>query len=171
MKKKLYPLLFAALLIGCSKPTQKGLVYFNDFESIKGWTDILLEKKPVHSGIYSNRLDSVHVYGENLKLTFREIAPAILKKVKISVWVFIPDASIKGKLVMEINQPDKKNVFWIGKDLTDHVHKYGEWVEVVQEFTLVKKALLLPENSIKIFVWNLSKKQMYIDDMRVEFVM
>jgi hypothetical protein len=168
--KKLLQLFILVSLAGCSKPVQKGMVYFNDFESIKGWTDVLLDKKPVHSGIYSNRIDTGHVYSENLKLAFKEISDYKVNKVKISVWVLIPDSSIKGKLVMEINQPDKKNLFWLGKDLKDYVKKYGEWVELKEEFTLVKKEILLPQNSIKLFVWNLSKKPMYVDDMRVEFV-
>ncbi|HWY38837.1 MAG TPA: hypothetical protein VNY73_09780 [Bacteroidia bacterium] len=169
--KKVLCLLFIANLIGCSGNKQKGLVYYNDLEGIKGWTDILLEKKPVHSGIYSNRLDSVHVYGENFKLSFKEISEHILKKVKISAWVFIPDSTIKGKLVMEINQPDKKNVFWIGKDLKEYVNKFGEWIEIKQEFTFVKKEIMVPQNHVKIFVWNLSKKEMYVDDIRIEFVL
>lgn len=171
MKKILCTLLVASAFIGCSKHKQKGLVYFNDFESIKGWTDILLDKKPVHSGIYSNRLDTGHVYSENLKLYFKEISDHMVHKVKISVWVFIPDTSVHGKLVMEINQPDKKNLFWVGKSFNECVKKYGDWTEISQEFTLIKKEILLPQNSIKIFVWNLSKKPMYVDDMRVEFVL
>lgn len=169
--KKIIALCLLISCIGCTnKSQQKGLVYYNDFESIKGWTDILLVKKPVHSGLYSNRLDSVHVYGETLKLTFNEISERHIKKVKIKFWVYLLDATQKSKLVLQIDQPDKKNIFWIGKSIEDYVKKTGEWTEVTLELSLVNEEFQLPQNIIKVFPWNLSKNEMYIDDMRVEFV-
>ena len=168
--KKIIGLCILISCIGCTNNKQKGLVYYNDFENIKGWSDVLLEKKPVHSGIYSNRLDSVNFYGKTFKLTFKEISDQAIKKVKINFWVYLLDSNSKGKLVMEIDQPDKKNVFWIAKNIEDYVKKSGEWTEVTLEFTFVKKEIMLPENIIKIYPWNLSKKVMYIDDVRIEFV-
>ena len=168
--KKIIGLCILISCIGCTNNKQKGLVYYNDFENIKGWSDVLLEKKPVHSGIYSKRLDSVNFYGKTFKLTFKEISDQAIKKVKINFWVYLLDSNSKGKLVMEIDQPDKKNVFWIAKNIEDYVKKSGEWTEVTLEFTFVKKEIMLPENIIKIYPWNLSKKVMYIDDVRIEFV-
>ena len=168
--KKITCLCIFISCIGCTNNKQKGLVYYNDFETIKSWSDVLLEKKPVHSGIYSNRLDSVNFYGESFKLTFKEISDQVVKKVKINFWVYLHDSSSKGKLVVEINQPDKKNVFWIAKNIEDFDKKPSQWTEVTLEFTFVKKEIMLPENVIKIYPWNLSKKEMYIDDVRIEFV-
>ena len=87
MKKILYPCLL--LLMACNTPKQKGLVYFNDFESIKGWAPINLSKKIAHSGIFSNKLDSGHVYGATFKELFREISDDKLVKVKVSFWAYI----------------------------------------------------------------------------------
>ena len=169
--KKIISLCLLLSFAGCKNSgKQKGLMYYNDFESIKGWADVLLEKKPVHSGIYSNRLDTVNRYGETLKLTFKEISEKLIKKVKVSYWVYLSDASSKGKLVLEINQPDKKNLLWTAKNIEEFAKTPGQWIEIKLEFSFPKKEFMLPQNSIKIYPWNLGNNQIYVDDVRIEFV-
>ena len=155
---------------GCNKNKQQGLVYFNDFENIKGWTDVLLDRKPVHSGSYSNRLDSINTYGETFKLSFKEISDHIIRKVKVKLWVFFPNKEAKGKFVIEINQPDKKNLFWIAKNIEELVKTPGEWTQIEMEFSFVNKDYMLPQNVIKIFPWNLNKQPFFVDDVRLEFI-
>jgi hypothetical protein len=169
--KKIISLCILLSCAGCKSNKQTGLKYYNDFESIKGWTEVLLEKKPVHSGIYSNRLDTVNRYGETFKLTFKEISDRLLKKAKVSFWVFLPDAMSKAKLVMQIDQPDKKNLFWTAKNIEDFVKTPGQWTEVKFEFSFVNKDFLLPQNIIKIYSWNIGKDKIFIDDIRIEFVL
>lgn len=165
-------LTFCIMLIffSCNNNKQQGLVYFNNFESIKGWSKLQLEKTTVHSGVYANQLDVENPYGETFELPFKEIAEQQLKKVRVKFWTLLPDTSVKAKLVIEINQPDKKNVFWIAKSIEDYVKTPGTWTEVALEFTLPDKSIISPENFIKIFPWNLGKQILYVDDFRIEFV-
>ena len=84
--------------------------------------------------------------------------------------MFLPNADSKGKLVLEINQPDKKNVFWTAKNIEDFAKTPGKWCEIKLEFSFTNKDIMVPLNGIKIYPWNLSKSEIYIDDFRVEFV-
>jgi len=162
-------ILFA--LSGCFRNNkQKGLVYYTDFEGVKGWTQTLFSKNPVHSGVYSNRLDSTHHFGLTLKLLFREISDKPVKKVKISFWAYLQDTTTKGKLVLEISDFHKQNLFWVAKHIEDYVSKPNAWTKVNLEFTLTKENISASDNIISIYPWNVSKSEIYIDDTRIEFV-
>jgi len=166
MKKIIYAFLFFS--VACTPPKQKGLIFFNDFESIKGWASVCLSKKVVHSGIYSNQLDSTHVYGESFKAVFKEISEDKVVKVKVSFWTFMnPDA--QGDLVVEIKKPDLSTAMWTAKKLSEIAPKIGKWQEVQAEFTFPDSALK-SVNTICIYPWNVSKGTFYVDDFRLEFV-
>src|SRR5690242_20001520 len=110
MKKRIiYFFVAATLLYGCKSDKQKGLTYFNDFESIKGWTNVLLAANPVHSGKYSNKLDSNNLYGLTLSLPFRQITPLHIRKAKVTVWVYLT-ANASGYIAMDVKTKDKKTI-------------------------------------------------------------
>ena len=104
--KKVLLLLLVVVFVSCgNKPKQKGLIYYNDFETIKGWNkDINLAKTPIHSGIYSNKLDSTHMYGSTLKLRFKEVEPDPIRKIKCSLWCYLKTNKTQGKIVLAIPQ-------------------------------------------------------------------
>ena len=157
------------LLCGCGMPKQKGLVYVNDLESIKGWTQLNLTKKIAHSGLYSNKFDSSHVYGLTFNQLFRELSDDKITKAKVSFWIYM-DKNASGKLVLEVKKPNNTDALWTAKNLADIVPKRGEWQQVNLNFTL-NDSINKPENAIAIYPWNLSKGNFYIDDMRIEFIL
>jgi hypothetical protein len=172
MKTTTYIFLFL-IVIGCSqKSKQKGLVYYNDYESIKGWSSpLVLTKETAHSGTYSNKLDTgLATFGNTFRLKFKEIIPARIKKVKLSFWAYLTDVTSEGKFVIDITgSPENKSVFWIAKDINDALAGHGKWTEVKVDYTLEDK-VTLPGNTILIYPWNTGKKAFYIDDVRIEFV-
>jgi hypothetical protein len=167
--KKTICLSLIILLAACNHPRQKGLVYYNDFESIKGWTYVNLSREKAHSGIYSNKLDSSSVYGETFRQHFFEISDAKVVKVKLSLWAYLtPNA--KGKLVVDIRNKDSKTVFWAGQHL-ELAPKRDEWQKIDTTITFAADSISGAGNLISVFPWNLSKSPIYIDDFRVEFVL
>ena len=169
MKKNLYLLLAVTLLLAsCSHPKQRGLTFVNDFESVKGWSDVLLATGPVHSGKFSNRLDSLHPYGLTFSLPFKNITPLHLRKVKVSMWVYLTEGA-NGSLVMDVKTPERSTVFWAGEDFTKHAQP-GSWQKVSVEFSLQNNSFNVPTNIIGIYPWNSGKKEFYIDDVEIEFV-
>jgi hypothetical protein len=155
--------------MGCESPKQNGLVYFNDFESIKGWAPLNLARWPVHSGRLSNRLDSNHQYGSSFLLPFIEISPKKLKMVKITAWVYFTQ-KCDVSLAMEIKTPDLKSLIWEGINMEEQVNEIGKWQQVTAMFSLRDKNFNSPENLVNIYTWDKGKKDIYIDDITIEFV-
>jgi hypothetical protein len=176
-------------------PKRTGLLYTNDFESIKGWQSVTLTSYPVHSGLYSNKMDSMHVYGATFRLPFRDISAKRLKKVRISLWTYFEENS-QATLVMDIDNPDNKSISWtganmalelqqIGKNITkwqqitdtrsnyssrSSIQEIGKWQQITQEFSLQDTMINKPDNIINIYPWNNGKKNVYVDDIVIEFI-
>jgi hypothetical protein len=158
------------LIVACGQPKQKGLIYYNDCESIKGWAPVYLSKKYAHSGMFSNKLDSAHQYGFTFKQTFKDISDERVSRIKISMWTFItPDA--KGKMVIEIRNHDGHTVFWQSTQLDAPTIKRNIWQQVSAEYTVHADSVNRPENTVAIYPWCNAKSDFYIDDIRIEFVL
>ncbi len=109
---KSYVWILVLLVIGCQapkEPKQAGLVYLNDFEAIKGWVPVNLTRWPVHSGLFSNKLDSAHQYSLGFGVPFKEVSPRKLKTVKVSEWVYFTEKS-EASLAMEVKTSDNKSL-------------------------------------------------------------
>jgi len=157
------------LLTACNRPQQKGLVYFNDFETMKGWAPVWLSKKIVHSGTFSNQVDSTHLYGESFRQLFREISDNKVVKVKASFWIYVTPQA-QGKLVVEVKRPDDSFAFWTCKEFVEIAPKLGQWQQAKAEFTF-PDSVIRSANTIAIYPWNTSKGTFYVDDIRLEFVL
>ena len=162
-------ILFLLFIVSCSAPKQQGLVYVNDCESIKGWQDIQLTRWPVHSGWLSNKLDSIHLYGIQFRLAFKDISPKRLQKVKISLWVYFTEKS-KSTLVIEIKDKYGLGLSWFGTKMEDQVKEIGKWQKITAEMPLQNPALNKPDNFITIYPWDNGKKDVYVDDLIIEFI-
>ena len=169
MKKFLGLVLIVFIGLGCSTK-QKGLIYFNDFESIKGWTSLYLNKEPHRSGSFSNKLDSTNIYGLTFKLRFKDISDRSVKKVKVGFWVLLTEMNAQSKLVIQVDDKDKNKIFYIAKNIDEFVKAEKKWTKINLEFTFPSDNIILPDNVINIYAWNLSKKDIYIDDEKIEFV-
>ena len=164
--------LLVILMLGCKQPEQpkqQGLIYLNDFETIKGWDPVNLSKWPVHSGMFSNKLDSIHPYGLGFALPFKEISPRKLKTVKVTEWVYLSD---KGEvsLAMEIKTFDNKSLIWNGIDVDEQISEIGKWRQVSTQFSLRNDSLNKPGNIVNIYTWDKGKKEVYVDDIKIEFI-
>ncbi len=166
--------LTALLYAGCrsSKGKQGGLIYFNDFEEIKGWVkDLNLAKMPAHSGVFSNKLDTAHQYGQTLRLRLREVDPSPLRKVKGTFWCYVKNLNAKGKIAISIDGSDGKNILWTSKEIMDFVKVPNKWTEINIEWGINHApGLNNVNNMISIFPWNQGKEEIFVDDINVEFV-
>ena len=171
--------MFSAAILGMtvlnscgSGNKQKGLVYFNDFESVKGWVPgVSVSKYPVHSGTYSYKMDTAHPYGPTLRLKFDDISPLPVRKLKFSMWCFLKNSNAKGKIVVAVDSGDKKNIMWEATHIQDLTSESGKWVELKGECNLLKNNANSPQNTINFYPWDISREEIYIDDLRVEFVL
>ncbi len=136
---------------------------------MNGWTPINLSKKVVHSGFFSNKIDSTHIYGATFKEPFKEISEHKIVKVKVSFWAYLLPKS-KGKLVLDVKNKKDSLVYWIGENLSDLIPKKGEWQQGGITFVIPGDSISKPDNIIGIYPWNVGKEEFYIDDFKLEFV-
>jgi hypothetical protein len=60
-------------------------------------------------------------------------------------------------------------VLWIGKNIQDVVKETGKWTLMEMEFNVPDNVYNL-KNVVKVYPWNVGKKEIYVDDMEIEFV-
>jgi hypothetical protein len=159
--------LFAGL--GCG-PKQNGMVYFNDFENTKGWIPLYLNKEPHHSGSFSNKLDTNNRFGATFQLKLKDISERKIKKLKVCFWVLLNAENATSKFVVEVKDKDKNKVFYLAKNIDETVKTTKKWTKVDYEFTFPDENCKLGENTISMYVWDLGKSDIFVDDERVEFV-
>ena len=165
--------LISALILnqGCKpKLQQKGLVYVNDFENMKGWSPkINLTKFPVFEGTYAGKVDTAHAFGPTLQIRFDEISPLPVRKLKYSMWIYLKSSEAKGKIVASIEGPDHKSVYWDAQHIQDAIKESGKWIEMKGEFEMGKNNSA--QNIISIYPWSTAKEEFYVDNIRIEFVL
>jgi hypothetical protein len=144
------------------------IVFANNCEPNQIWTgEGTIAKNDVKkSGEYSSKMDASVEFGMGLRKRCDEISITPPKKVVAGVWIYCPDTTNGGQIVVSVDD-EKGNVFWSGFPINKSVKKKGEWVYVenVIEFPLT----LNNANYISIYVWNPKKESFYLDDWKIEF--
>lgn len=150
----------------------KQLMSFStDFEKTQpGWGNHSISKPIVgaHSGLFTTKVDSLLEYSDGLSFTATNTL--FNKKnilLKTSFWKYDNQSQSKAKFVISIDSPDGKNYFWRALNETVPNLK-GDWEKVTSaiELPLIKTA----QDKISIYLWNLGKKQILIDDIEVNFI-
>jgi hypothetical protein len=164
------------LIASCSseKTKHEGNFFGNDFESIDGWIreQPHLVKGDAHSGNYSIKVDSSLEFGYTFMLPMKSIATKPIKKVKVSIYCMFKEADTKAALVVSIDSPENVNLLYSGTQLQDFVKDQNKWEKVSVEVDLAKgkEGVSMPNNTVKIYVWNTSKKLVLSDDYEIEFL-
>jgi hypothetical protein len=185
MRRSLFIFLAGAFLYGCSNSAPKTdaaadaskrniLEITNDMENasaiIPSWinekTVIAMKSPAAHSGEYASVTNDTAEYGYAYQELFKNINTGLPKKVSVSGWVYTTVASPKLSMIANISE-NKQNVGWKSVPLTDNLTEAGKWVEFDANFYFDKP--LSPDQEIRIFPWNQSKKPIYIDDLRISF--
>ena len=166
MKRIIYPCLI--LLVACSQPKQGGLIYYNDCESIKGWTTVTLSKEHAHSGVYSNKVDTIHPYGLVLRQTFKDISPEKISVINASMWVYITPGS-KGELVLEIRNHEGTIIHWASKKFDTSTVVPNNWKLVSTKF-VIKDSINKADNVVAVYPWSTGKSDLFADDVKIEFI-
>ena len=171
--KKQFLVLCSALLVlsACTKRHSfDRLHFYQDFESMKGWTQepLLTDLIPAHSGIYSTYTDKNAPYSQTLQLSTAELGTTKVKKFKGTVWCNIASMDCAGGLCMQIANPAGENLLWISTNLKDVVKTVGTWTKV-SVYADITPEMLDPKNTIKFFLWNTASEKIYLDDFELAF--
>lgn len=184
--KKLIVYAFAGMLLfSCSnsstkteaeatKDTTNIIESSNDLENaaaiIPSWmnekTVVRMNEPAAHSGNYASITNDTIEFGYGYLEQIKNIHAGLPKNVDVSGWIFTTVASPDIAIILDISEKDKQ-YDWKAFPLSDKLMETGKWIEFSGSFSFDKP--LNPEQAIKIYPWNQSKKTVYIDDLKITF--
>jgi len=147
-----------------------------DFEGLpaKGWTAVNNSQlvDSVHfSGQHAYRMDSLHEYGPTFSFNLKDMI-----KNKNDIIVFSAELYLLSDAndisMVESLESDGKVVHWAGSSMNDFIVKgeKGKWIKVYETLKLSDINMDNPDMQVKMFIWNSSKRNFYIDDMSVSVI-
>lgn len=142
-----------------------------NFETLYGWLPApqsdLLSREQAHSGTYSIKVDPQHEYSLTYRAALGALHDTRISKMKVSAWVFVPDAQAQATLVVAIAGQGAKpeNLLWEGITLQQEVAgEYGRWVKISRKLTLPAEADAT--NQLSIYLWRTGgDKAVFLDDV------
>lgn len=163
-------------LLGCdSRATvDENTLMHTDFESLMGWLPdtqtALLGREQAHSGTYSLKVDPQHPYSLTYRAVLGTLHDTRIRKIRLSAWVFVPDAQAQATLVVTINDRSEqpKDVFWNGTVLQEAVAgQYGRWVEISKELELPEEAN--SSHELTVYLWRTGgDNAVFLDDLTMQ---
>jgi len=185
MKKLIVYAIAGVLLFGCSNPKPKTetdsgkagknlIEITNDMENaaaiIPSWinekTVIAMNVPAAHSGKFASVTNDTMEYGYGYQELLENINTGLPKSVFLSGWIYTTEAKPNLAIILDISE-NAVNFDWKSFPLNDSLTETGKWIEFTTSFYFEKP--LKPEQMIKIFPWNQSKKTVYIDDLKIRF--
>ncbi len=170
--KKISLLLSSVLLLGiysCSKKNKSDLVFSNDIDSQCGWNSkALVIKGTAHSGNYYTKVDSSIIYSDGFLAPIADISNKKFKGVKANVWALFKNMNADAKLVVSVEK-NGQPLAWNASPLKNSIKNPDQWTSIACVVNIPAEADL-SSAYVKVFVWNLSKETILIDDFEVEFV-
>jgi hypothetical protein len=183
MKKFLFFATAAILLASCSNsgskaPADKGnqneIVITNDLENAKGmipsWynekTVIAMTDPQAHSGDYASITNDTLQFSYFYRELVKNLKSEIPKSANYSGWVYTTVANPDFSIICNINN-DTVRYDWKAYPLKNELSEPGKWVEFSANFFFDKP--LQPSYEIGLVAWNQSKKNVFLDDVKITF--
>jgi len=187
MKKLIAIAISGILLYGCSnskpktetpaasdQPKQNQIEITNDMENaaavIPSWINeksvIKMVKPAAHSGEYAAVTNDTIEYSYAFQELLKNINSALPKTIIVKGWVYTTVAKPQLGYILNISE-NGKQYDWKVFPLVDSLTEVGKWIEFTASYYIDKP--LNPDQEIRIFAWNQSKKPVYFDDLKITF--
>ena len=140
---------------------------YNDFEAeYPNWSGDLstYDTTIAFQGQRSFKLDSITIYSSTFSAKYADITDTGNCLINIITDAYLTD-NATAELVLETVRNGKTNQ-WFSSSLHKFCSKPYSWNKVI--LTKLIKSDLLPDDIIKVYVWNAGKKDVYIDNLRIE---
>ena len=126
-----------------------------------------LDSACVYSGNYSYRLDSIAIYSPTYQGSFNDLSiknPGHLT-IDISAFIFMKEGS--EPLIVFSKESVLKSNIWKGYNIRKHFNTNSKWIKARYTIRLPKG--YNKNDKFKIYIWNNSKSEFYIDNMEIKF--
>lgn len=161
-----------ALLASCSSKEQKEVkpeIVFTNHAEPEEWVNMgtIRETPNAHSGRFVSFIDSVTPYSLGIIKQIKDLTTQPVDSVTISYWAFLKNINTGAQTVCSLDDPNGKNVLWVGNPLKGKVKEANKWVEVKETFKF--PANIDKQSKLALYVWNTSKKEILVDDFQITF--
>jgi len=185
MKKLLFFALAGLLLSSCSnsgtnaksgeQQRRNEVVITNDMENamamIPSWYNensvMAINDPPAHSGGYAGVTNDSIEYSYTYKEILKNIDSRVPKMATYNGWVYTTVANPNFSIICSVNE-NGQQYDWKAFPLEKELSEPGKWVEFTASFYFDQKPLK-PEQEIGFYAWNLSKKPVFFDDVKITF--
>ena len=141
--------------------------YSNDFEYFSNptepWTNIIVvEDSTAHSGIHSCLCDSLLEYGFGAEIDAKQHFPKQSINCQFGFWCKLEKNADECQIVVSIDN-EKGNIYWIGYPISVFATGANDWFPVSLDLNFPMD--YLKNSIIKLYLWNLNKNRVLIDDV------
>lgn len=151
------------------QPLKKPVVALQSYNSFENNPDFWEQKNEEISSenkVSGTRSNKLNEFSSTFKIQVDSLYPEKFSKLVFSSSVFcLMNASSEAKLVISVENNDKP-YFWQAVNINKFVKAFGNWCQVKYEYP-VNTSDIKDNSTLKIFVWNPEKKQIFIDNFNI----
>jgi hypothetical protein len=140
-----------------------------DFEKkSKGFDTLKLSMERAYSGSHSFRIDKKTEFGPVLEIKCSAISSQKNNiSIRPSAFIFLPASLQSGKVHFVVSLEEKYKPYqYETLHLNDLNLKVNQWNKI--SFTVLLHEIKSGDNILKVYLWNQGKKELFLDDFRVE---
>lgn len=147
----------------------KLIVNKNNFETKKAhWTNNTITSEKAHSGTFALKVDSTIEYSDNLTIhDLNKISKKAGLILKTSFWCSSSNNNANAKLIISVATSGGKSYIW-----RSVAEIKGENTNGWKQISGAVELPVINSNSdiIKIYLWNINKTELFIDDIEIELL-
>ncbi len=141
----------------------------NDFEKpAPGWSinSQHIDTVVAYSGEYSNKIDSINIYSSTFNTTFSKLPPTKNNLFRITLKA-LTSPTADPLIIFQVIR-EGKTVIWKGEHIRNMITCDGKWNNVCMFKHLYEN--VNKNDNLRIYVWNNSKGNVWIDDFKIEII-
>jgi hypothetical protein len=152
----------------CLKMPDPIKVTGNDFDEgmIWGGSEANLDSNFAYSGKFSFRMDAKTEYSPAFVIRVADVNNSKFDRIKVSLWAFSPDVITNMPIVISIENNKKGGYIWASSHIENFIEP-KKWGQAFFNFEVPE--ILSPDDVLKIYIWNVGKNVIYIDDEIIGF--
>lgn len=139
--------------------------YQHNMEKVKGWTGEHFTTEKAKSGSKSCKINTNNLYSTTLEIPYNKLGEDYKGIIDYSMQILAANANFNTSLIIEMHhskQGNKNLVYTLSpEEITN------QWTDLSHRFTIPKE--YFDSELIKVFVYNPSSTDIYIDDVNIIF--
>ena len=165
MKNKAIILILIMIIFSaCNSKTE--LRYYHMGES-NGWiNENTLTNELAHSGEKSSKVDAEHNFSLGMITTFDKVADKLPRNIHVSCYINCQEEPVSVALICSMGPSMDNHTVYDGYSF-ENIGMLNEWVKV--DYTFLVPANINHTDYVSIYVYSPQGKQLFMDDLKINF--